>query len=264
MSVAQNHRLPMETWQANEQENGFVLLSLCAAIKQPIGFDLHGHYAVAVESCEVPIFLFQAPTVTDTQLHLQALVHQSFWQNFSANLTPKNTHFFVTYQPAETSLPAFDQNQNQLFLSRENNYLPAGSLVFALAKLWQTTKHKNANLAGLALMHCKEGFAFRIKPARFMLPLNAQGAIGACPLLEDWKITNRLATDSGEVGTLDGSLADLIEAWLSIGFPNEHPWQVWLCQTNKKGQQELLTFANLQTVDDFTNTVLATSKQAMP
>ncbi|MDG6773780.1 hypothetical protein QCB45_05510 [Thiomicrorhabdus sp. ZW0627] len=66
----------------------------------------------------------------------------------------------------------------------------------------------------LALLHATAGFPFVIKPAQFMLPELPAEAIGSCPLLEDWNIPNRLASDLGLPGCFDGSLEALFAEWL--------------------------------------------------
>jgi len=59
-------------------------------------------------------------------------------------------------------------------------------------------------------------FPFTVKPARFLLdglPPQAANMIGACPLLEDWGITNRLCHAQGQPGCFDGHLEDFLTLW---------------------------------------------------
>lgn len=251
-------RLQVLSWQAVEQENGFVLLKLQGEIPPSVQtLALNALYDLQLDNQVMPIALFQPPRLENGLFELQALSHLSGWQPFESLLAQGNSHLSLICTDSQP-LCEFDPSQNQLFLSTDSYRLPAGGLIFALAKIWNAIQSSDTKT--LALMHSVDGFAFRVKPAKFMLALDAQGAIGACPLLEDWQITNRLATTSGEVGTLEGSLGDLFTAWLKTqhtsGFPNHKPWQVWLSFANKKGQQQLLTFTHLQTVEDFRNKVL--------
>jgi hypothetical protein len=83
--------------------------------------------------------------------------------------------------------------------------------LFYLAKQRDSTQSTGHTLA---LLHSEDSFPFTVKPARFLLPEMPAEAIGACPLLEDWKIGNRLASDLGLPGCFDGSLTDLLEQWI--------------------------------------------------
>jgi len=82
--------------------------------------------------------------------------------------------------------------------------------LFYYAKQIKSHPHKS-----LALLHSTEAFPFIVKPAQIMLEDFPDQAIGSCPLLEDWKIANRLASDLGLAGCFDGALVDLFDYWLS-------------------------------------------------
>jgi hypothetical protein len=94
--------------------------------------------------------------------------------------------------------------------------------VFDAAKRWQQAPHPKGRFS--ALLHASDAFAFQPHPARFMFNLSPQ-AIGASPLLEDYGIANRLASDPGLPGCHDGSLAELYQAWLLQKDSTQ--WQVF-------------------------------------
>lgn len=104
---------------------------------------------------------------------------------------------------------------NQLWLASDL----AIAAVFDAAKRWQQSQAPKGQFIALLHTH-SDSFPFRVKPARFLLPLNnsAANAIGAAPLLEDWKIPNRLASSTGIVGCYEGSLEELYQAWLSANL----------------------------------------------
>ena len=95
--------------------------------------------------------------------------------------------------------------------------------VFDAGKRWHQTPHPKGRF--IALLHADAGFAFQPKPASFMLNL-APEAIGASPLLEDWRIPNRLASSEDLPGCLEGSIVSLYQAWLSNLDPQQD-WKVY-------------------------------------
>lgn len=58
-------------------------------------------------------------------------------------------------------------------------------------------------------------FPFDPRPASIMIPGVPNDVIAAAPLLEDWKIPNRLASMAGMPGTYNGYVTDLARLWLS-------------------------------------------------
>ena len=57
-------------------------------------------------------------------------------------------------------------------------------------------------------------FPFTATPSQMMIPGIPDGVIGSMPLLEDWKIPNRLASLQGYAGTHNGYVTDLARHWL--------------------------------------------------
>lgn len=63
------------------------------------------------------------------------------------------------------------------------------------------------------LLHSDNGFPFQVKPARFLWGNAPTEAIGAMPLLEDWKIPNRLCHSPFQPGCFEGTLEDFLKQW---------------------------------------------------
>lgn len=57
-------------------------------------------------------------------------------------------------------------------------------------------------------------FPFQARPSQELAPAMPAGVIAAMPLLEDWGVTNRLASNAGFPGCYDGHVTDLGRAWL--------------------------------------------------
>lgn len=112
----------------------------------------------------------------------------------------------LTIQAQAQSALDFSHDQTTLFVASDLGIGP----LFYVAKQLKNSGHKH-----LALLHASQGFAFAVKPAQIMLADFPDEAIGGCSLLEDWKIANRLASDLGLPGCLDGSLTELITPWLN-------------------------------------------------
>lgn len=55
---------------------------------------------------------------------------------------------------------------------------------------------------------------FSPRPSQIYLSDMPAGVIAAIPLLEDWKIASRLASEAGAVGCFEGSVCGLAEYWL--------------------------------------------------
>lgn len=61
-------------------------------------------------------------------------------------------------------------------------------------------------------------FPFQVRPSTLLLPGVPDGVIGCMPLLDDWRIPSRLASNSGFAGCYDGFVTDLAACWLeSLG-----------------------------------------------
>ncbi|HVC38058.1 MAG TPA: dihydroorotate dehydrogenase electron transfer subunit [Gammaproteobacteria bacterium] len=66
----------------------------------------------------------------------------------------------------------------------------------------------------LVLMGSEVPFPFKTRPSTILLPGMPDGAIGCMPLMEDWDIPSRLASQQGYPGCYDGYVTDLARRWL--------------------------------------------------
>ena len=200
-------------WQPSEQTSGYWLISL--TLTSPALFDVGARFWLDDHS--EPLLLFHQ-TLQTNHVKLQLLSQA----NFAETPPPKQLHSRPPKSP--TVIPG------------TKNLLILGSGV-EIANLFYIAKQRQSFHASgqtLALLHSEQGFPFTVKPARFMLPEMPAEAIGACPLLEDWKISNRLASDLGLPGCFDGRLADLLEQWIQYHRLQSEtkPWQVIACLPN--------------------------------
>lgn len=65
----------------------------------------------------------------------------------------------------------------------------------------------------IAILEATDAFPFVVKPAKFLFEDLPPEAIGACPLLEDWKVPNRLCSLNGLMGCYDGSIEEILQNW---------------------------------------------------
>lgn len=57
-------------------------------------------------------------------------------------------------------------------------------------------------------------FPFSVRPSQILVPGLPDGVIGCMPLLDDWGIPSRLASQQGHAGCFDGFVTGLADAWL--------------------------------------------------
>lgn len=83
------------------------------------------------------------------------------------------------------------------------------------------TLRRNHHFKPLVLMGSEVPFPFRQRPSQFIIPGLPEEAIGAMPLLEDWKIPSRLASLQGYPGCFEGFITDLARHWLLSLAPEQ-------------------------------------------
>jgi dihydroorotate dehydrogenase electron transfer subunit len=74
---------------------------------------------------------------------------------------------------------------------------------------------RRAKWRPFAVMGSEVPFPFTPKPSQFMVAGVSGGATACMPLLEDWGIPSRLASQQGYPGCFDGFVTDLARAWLA-------------------------------------------------
>ena len=80
-----------------------------------------------------------------------------------------------------------------------------------------TGKLRDAPDAGwkpLVLLGSDEPFPFRARPSTILVPGMPQGVIACVPVLEEWGVPSRLASQTDFPGCYDGNVIDLAIAWL--------------------------------------------------
>ncbi|BBP46763.1 hypothetical protein THMIRHAS_21360 [Thiosulfatimonas sediminis] len=186
-------------WQA--QANGFWLLSFTLKLLDPTDECKTANDMIGAEyfSEHRKLDLFAAHSTALGIWQLQFLCAQ---QN------PICTSTF-TLKWRNIVLPVTADN---LLLLGENL---AMAPLFALAKLRQQNSFAKRTQRNLALLHATQTFPFAVKPARFMVETTPAEAIGACTLLEDWKIANRLSSEQFVAGCAQMTLSEMLESWLS-------------------------------------------------
>ena len=65
------------------------------------------------------------------------------------------------------------------------------------------------------IMGSEVPFPFKPRPSKFVVKGVPDGVIGAMPLMEDWGIPSRLASQQGYPGSFDGYVTDLARHWLT-------------------------------------------------
>jgi hypothetical protein len=113
-----------------------------------------------------------------------------------------------------SSIKLLNKTDSEIIIQTEQACLFLGSDLGIGPLFYSAKKVKQNAHQHLALLHATHHFPFMVKPAHFMLTDFPFEAIGGCSLLEDWKIANRLASDSSLVGCFDGSIIELLAPWL--------------------------------------------------
>ncbi|HVA54581.1 MAG TPA: dihydroorotate dehydrogenase electron transfer subunit [Gammaproteobacteria bacterium] len=89
---------------------------------------------------------------------------------------------------------------------------------------------KRANWKPLLLMGSEIPFPFKSRPSTILLPGMPDGVIGCMPLMEDWNIPSRLASQQGYPGCYDGFVTDLARRWLkSLDKKALHEIEIFAC-----------------------------------
>ncbi|CAH9016858.1 dihydroorotate dehydrogenase electron transfer subunit [Candidatus Nitrosacidococcus sp. I8] len=88
----------------------------------------------------------------------------------------------------------------------------------------------NTHYKPLVLMGSEIPFPFQQKPSQYIVSGLPSEVIGAMPLLENWKIPNRLASLQGYPGCYEGYVTDLARLWLtSLSTPQRQEIALYAC-----------------------------------
>ncbi len=102
--------------------------------------------------------------------------------------------------------------KNQAFFSTNKTYLLLASDLY-MAAAFHLLKDLKDKYNFVILLHATEEFPCIVKPAQIMFHQFPHEAIGSCPLLEDWKLVNRLCSNQGLAGCFDGDFKQLFNIW---------------------------------------------------
>lgn len=73
----------------------------------------------------------------------------------------------------------------------------------------------------LVLMGSEIPFPFRARPSRILVPAAPDEAIACMPLLDEWGVPSRLASNAGYAGCFSGHVTELASRWLAALTPTE-------------------------------------------
>jgi dihydroorotate dehydrogenase electron transfer subunit len=85
-------------------------------------------------------------------------------------------------------------------------------MVFLAESLRADTR---AHWKPLVLMGSEIPFPFRARPSRIMVPAAPSEAIACMPLLDEWGVPSRLASNAGYAGCYNGHVTELASRWLA-------------------------------------------------
>jgi len=226
--VSRSQSYSIHQAQQIPQQGGVWLIKFTLEAHSPSPFSIDSHFKLV--GSEANFSLFQQ-SVTQQGLALQLFSDQPLSETLLNTSSTTNT--LVCTHASSLREDALSNDVNTLIIGSDL----ALANVFYLAK--QRAQFKQHTSHTLALLHCTQDFPFKVKPARFMVHDLPPEAIGACPLLEDWTISNRLASDQGHPGCFDGPLEQLLANWLTQKATNEAlvPWQIIACMSPEMYQK---------------------------
>ncbi len=100
-----------------------------------------------------------------------------------------------------------EKNQSYLMVTEDDGL---SALIFYLKKY-------RAQFKGLVLLGGTKAFPFAPCPSKLLMSGFPSNVIASIPLLEDWGIPNRLASNREMPGMYEGTVNDLVQLWLSQG-----------------------------------------------
>ncbi len=85
------------------------------------------------------------------------------------------------------------------------------------------------NLRPLVLMGSEVPFPFQPRPSQIMVPGMPAPVIAAMPLLEDWRIASRLASQQGYAGCYEGFVTELAAQWIEQSGVARDDIEIFAC-----------------------------------
>jgi dihydroorotate dehydrogenase electron transfer subunit len=101
------------------------------------------------------------------------------------------------------------------FLIREKHPILIGGGVGMPPMIFVAESLKNSNSKPLVILGSEVPFPFSPRPSEILLPGMPDGAIATMPLLDDWNIPCRLASQQDMPGVHQGFVTDLTRHWLN-------------------------------------------------
>ena len=86
-----------------------------------------------------------------------------------------------------------------------------------------------SEISPLVLMGSESPFPFKVQPSQIVVSGIPKDVIGAVPLLEDWKVASRLATNQNWPGCYQGNVTELAEQYLNSGFHKNNELEIFAC-----------------------------------
>jgi dihydroorotate dehydrogenase electron transfer subunit len=88
---------------------------------------------------------------------------------------------------------------------------------------------KNMHIDPLVLMGSEIPFPFPLKPSQIITTLVPNDVIASMPLLEDWAICSRLASNSGYAGCYHGFVTDLARFAINASASSKNDIELFAC-----------------------------------
>lgn len=235
-------KIAIEQFEQVEQVNGYFLISL--TLQDELAFDRAiGKLFYISEEPDIKLTLF---------LHAsQNNIHQ--YQFLSYKPFAKETFTRPGNLISSCDSSFIQPNPQQPLLILASDLAMANAFAIAKHRVNHSSNQSSNNRSNqntnrkvdvptIIALESNSTFPFTIKPARYLMPEMPAQAIGACTLLEDWKVQNRLVSTQGLPGCFDGDLSELFAYWVDnmqnqIESSEYKTWQVLLF-SNKETQQK--------------------------
>ncbi|EIJ41207.1 hypothetical protein BegalDRAFT_0285 [Beggiatoa alba B18LD] len=150
-------------------------------------------------------------------------------------------------------IPTIETTAIPLFIA-EDIYI--GALVFFLQ---QQGLQRLRTTQSLCLLYTNQYFPFNQRPSLIHCPAMPHGVIGAMPLLDDWGIVSRLASEQELIGCYEGHISHLLRYYLNEQnkFSTDYRYHLYCIGSSELSQrvQQDLTLLTHPKVVTFTNLI---------